>query len=67
VPAEKLPAFFGMYALSGSITVWIGSLLVGVFTALTQSQAGGFIPIGALLLMGLIGMFFVKGGGRQIA
>ncbi len=67
VPAEKLPAFFGMYALSGSITVWIGSLLVGVFTALTQSQAGGFIPIGALLLMGLVGMFFVKGGGRTVA
>jgi UMF1 family MFS transporter len=67
VPAEKLPAFFGLYALSGSITVWIGSLLVSVFTTLTQSQTGGFIPIAGLLLLGLIGMFFVKGGGKQIA
>lgn len=65
VPAEKLPAFFGMYALSGSLTVWIGSLLVGVFTALTQSQTGGFIPIAGLLALGLWGMMFVKGGGKQ--
>ncbi len=67
VPAEKLPAFFGLYALSGSITVWIGSLLVSVFTTLTQSQTGGFIPIAGLLLLGLIGMFFVKGGGKQFS
>ena len=66
VPAEKLPAFFGLYALSGSLTVWIGSLLVGVFTALTQSQTGGFIPIAGLLALGLAGMMFVKGGGKQI-
>ena len=65
VPAEKLPAFFGMYALSGSVTVWIGSLLVGVFTALTHSQTGGFIPIAGLLALGLVGMMFVKGGGKQ--
>jgi UMF1 family MFS transporter len=67
VPAEKLPSFFGLYALSGTVTVWIGSLLVGIFTALTGSQQGGFIPIAALLLAGLIGMFFVKGGGRASA
>lgn len=65
VPPEKLPAFFGMYALSGSLTVWIGSLLVGLFTSLTHSQTGGFIPIAGLLALGLAGMMFVKGGGRQ--
>jgi len=64
-PAEKLPAFFGMYALSGSLTVWIGSLLVGLFTTLTHSQTGGFIPIAGLLALGLAGMMFVKGGGKQ--
>lgn len=66
VPAEKLPAFFGLYALSGSLTVWIGSLLVGVFTALMQSQTGGFIPIAGLLALGLAGMMFVRGGGKQV-
>jgi UMF1 family MFS transporter len=65
VPAEKLPSFFGLYALSGTVTVWIGSLLVSIFTALTGTQQGGFIPIAGLLALGLIGMFFVKGGGKQ--
>jgi UMF1 family MFS transporter len=66
VPPEKLPAFFGMYALSGTLTVWIGSMLVGLFTALTHSQTGGFIPIAGLLGLGLAGMMFVKGGGKQL-
>ncbi|MCF8503790.1 MAG: MFS transporter [Caulobacter sp.] len=65
VPADKLPSFFGLYALSGTLTVWIGSMLVGLFTSLTQSQAGGFIPIAGLLALGLMGMMFVKGGGKQ--
>lgn len=64
VPAEKLPSFFGLYALSGTVTVWIGSLLVSIFTALIGTQQGGFIPIAGLLALGLIGMFFVKGGGK---
>jgi len=67
VPAEKLPSFFGLYALSGTVTVWIGSLLVSIFTALIGTQQGGFVPIAGLLLAGLIGMFFVKGGGKQTA
>jgi UMF1 family MFS transporter len=64
-PPEKLPAFFGLYAMSGTATVWIGSLLVGLFTALSGSQQGGFIPIAGLLFVGLVGMFFVKGGGKD--
>lgn len=64
-PPEKLPAFFGLYAMSGTATVWVGSFLVALFTALSGSQQGGFIPIAALLFLGLIGMFFVKGGGKN--
>ena len=63
-PPDKLPAFFGLYALSGTVTVWLGSLLVGTFTGLFHSQQAGFIPIAGLLFLGLIGMMFVKGGGR---
>ncbi|MDO8297995.1 MAG: MFS transporter [Caulobacter sp.] len=65
VPAEKLPSFFGLYALSGTLTVWIGSMLVGLFTAVTGTQQGGFIPIAGLLALGLLGMMFVRGGGKQ--
>jgi UMF1 family MFS transporter len=64
-PPEKLPAFFGLYALSGTVTVWIGSLLVGIFTGIFKTQQAGFVPITALLIVGLIGMFFVKGGGKD--
>lgn len=63
-PPGKTASFFGLYALSGTVTVWIGSLLVRVFTETFGSQQAGFFPIAGLLLVGLIGMFFVKGGGR---
>lgn len=61
---EKLPAFFGLFALSGTVTVWLGSLLVNIFTSVFKSQQAGFAPIAGLLILGLSGMFFVKGGGR---
>ncbi|MBI1405550.1 MAG: MFS transporter [Caulobacter sp.] len=63
-PPEKLPAFFGLYALSGTVTVWIGSFLVALFTDIFKTQQAGFMPITGLLVLGLIGMFFVKGGGK---
>jgi UMF1 family MFS transporter len=64
-PPSKLPAFFGLYALSGTVTVWLGSLLVGLFTGLFGSQQAGFIPIAVLLILGLAGMFFVRGGRKD--
>jgi UMF1 family MFS transporter len=64
-PADKLPALFGLYALSGTATVWLGSLLVKLATQAFHSQKAGFIPIALLLVLGFIGMAFVKGGGRE--
>lgn len=63
-PEGKTASFFGLYALSGTVTVWLGSLLVRVSTEAFGSQQAGFAPIAVLLLLGLIGMFFVRGGGR---
>ena len=63
-PPEKLPAFFGLFALSGTVTVWLGSLLVTLFTAIFKTQQAGFIPIAGLLILGFIGMLFVRGGNR---
>lgn len=63
-PEGKSASFFGLYALSGTVTVWLGSLLVRVFTDTFQTQQAGFVPIAGLLLLGLIGMFFVRGGER---
>lgn len=52
--------FFGLYALSGAATVWLGSLLVQFFTTTFKSQQIGLASAGILLIAGLIVMFFVK-------
>lgn len=64
-PSDKIGGFFGLYALSGAATAWLGPMLVGAFTAGFNSQRAGFIPIAGLLLVGFIGLLFVRGGGRR--
>ena len=56
-------AFFGLYALSGTVTAWLGAFLVGTATHLFKTQQAGFAAIAFLLAIGLFGMMFVKGGG----
>ncbi len=64
-PPSQTGAFFGVYALSGVATAWLAPSLVNLGTSLTHSQQGGFATIILLLVLGLIGLFFVKGGGKQ--
>lgn len=56
---------FGLYALAGSATAWLGPLLVERFTSMYQSQRAGFAAIGLLLLAGLALLAFVKAPQRQ--
>jgi UMF1 family MFS transporter len=55
-PAGRVTQFFGLFALSGKVTSFMGPLLVGAITAATASQKAGmavvivFFVIGALLL-----------------
>jgi UMF1 family MFS transporter len=63
-PPGKSASFFGLYALSGTVTVWLGSLLVKLSTSAFHTQQAGFAPIGLLLALGFIGMLFVRGGNR---
>lgn len=63
VPEAKAASFFGLYALSGTVTAWLGAFLVGMATAIFKTQQAGFAPIALLLCLGLVGMLFVKGGG----
>jgi UMF1 family MFS transporter len=65
-PPEQTGAFFGVYALSGVATGWLAPTLVNLGTSLTKSQQGGFATIVVLLIVGLIGVMFVRGGGRRI-
>lgn len=66
-PPGRTAAYFGLYALSGTATVWLGSLLVKLATSAFGTQEAGFAPIAALLTIGLIGMMFVRGGALQTA
>lgn len=51
---------FGLYALAGSATVWLGPLLVEYFTSTYQSQRVGFASIAILLVAGFVLLLFVK-------
>ena len=58
-PAEVRTEMFGLYALSGKITAYMGPLVLGTVTFLTDSQRLGvatillFWLVGALLLLTL--------------
>jgi UMF1 family MFS transporter len=64
-PPAQTGAFFGVYALSGVATAWLAPSLVNIGTRVTHSQQGGFATIILLMAIGLVGLFFVRGGGRQ--
>ncbi len=63
-PPEKAGTFFGLYAVSSTATVWLGSFLVNLGTHVFKTQQGGFAMICILLTVGLAGLFFVRGDGR---
>jgi UMF1 family MFS transporter len=65
-PPAQTGAFFGVYALSGVATAWLAPSLVNIGTRVTHSQQGGFASIILLLAVGLAGLMFVKGGGREV-
>lgn len=64
-PPSQTGAFFGVYALAGVATAWLAPTLVNIGTRVTHSQQGGFATIVILLGVGLLGLFFVRGGGRD--
>lgn len=59
-PAGMEGELFGLYALSGAATVWLGPLLVEHFTETYQSQRAGFAAISLLLVAGFLMLLLVK-------
>ena len=51
-PPHMAGELFGLYALAGTATAWLGPLLVSVVTRATQSQQIGFASLGVLLAIG---------------
>jgi UMF1 family MFS transporter len=59
-PPEMMTEFFGIYSLSGTSVAWIGSFTVRWFTGAFASQRVGFASILIFLVLGLVGMLFVR-------
>jgi UMF1 family MFS transporter len=66
-PPAQTGAFFGVYALSGTATSWLGPFLVNQGTRIFKTQQGGFATIIGLLGLGFLGLLFVRGGDKSAA
>jgi MFS transporter, UMF1 family len=53
-PPHMVGELFGLYALAGTATAWIGPMLVSTVTRAADSQRIGFGALGLLLILGLI-------------
>ena len=51
-PKDRVAQYFGLFALTGKVTSFVGPLLIGVITAVTASQKAG---------MAVLVLFFVAG------
>jgi MFS transporter, UMF1 family len=51
-PRDRVAQYFGLFALTGKVTSFVGPLLIGVITALTANQKAG---------MAVLVLFFVAG------
>jgi UMF1 family MFS transporter len=59
-PAGRSGEFFGLYAIAGTITVWMGPLLVEYFTLWSNSQRIGMASISLLFTIGVAVLLTVR-------
>jgi UMF1 family MFS transporter len=62
-PARPTEAF-GLYALSGKATAFLGPALIGITTWLTESARLGMLPLIGLFSLGLILLIWVRAEGE---
>jgi MFS transporter, UMF1 family len=53
-PKDRIAQYFGLFALTGKVTSFIGPLLIGVITAVTQSQKAGMAVLVLFFVAGLV-------------
>jgi UMF1 family MFS transporter len=53
-PRERIGEFFGLYAIAGTVTVWMGPGIVSLLTWITGNQRIGMGGIGVMFLIGLV-------------
>ena len=59
-PPDRIGEFFGFYAMAGTVTVWIGPLIVSEMTTAFDNQRIGFAGIILLFVGGLAVLATVK-------
>jgi len=52
-PKERITQYFGLFALTGKVTSFVGPLLIGIVTAATDSQKAGMATIVLFFVAGL--------------
>ena len=57
--------YFGLYGLSGRATSFLAPLLIGLFTAWTESNRLGVSPVIGLFIIGLVLLIWVKPEGDR--
>jgi len=53
-PPDRVAQYFGLFALTGKVTSFVGPLLIGLVTAATASQKAGMSVLVAFFLAGLV-------------
>ncbi|KIZ40007.1 MULTISPECIES: MFS transporter [Rhodopseudomonas] len=59
-PKDRITQYFGLFALTGKVTSFIGPLLIGAITAITASQKAGMAVLVLFFLAGLALLARVK-------
>jgi len=52
-PKDRIAQYFGLFALTGKVTSFIGPLLIGAITAVTASQKAGMATLVLFFVVGL--------------
>src|SRR5258706_4085329 len=53
-PQDRIAQYFGLFALTGKVTSFVGPLLIGVITAVTESQKAGMAVLVLFFVAGLV-------------
>lgn len=53
-PKDRIAQYFGLFALTGKVTSFIGPLLIGIVTAATDSQKAGMATLVPFFVVGLL-------------
>jgi MFS transporter, UMF1 family len=53
-PKDRIAQYFGLFALTGKVTSFVGPLLIGIVTAVTDSQKAGMATLVLFFVAGLM-------------